>query len=101
MTLCPDWEYAKAMEIAAIKAMRPEYNQTAGGDGSFGYRHTEEHKRYMSQKMRGVRHWVGKKHSPETIQKMRESARIARAEGRGGFQRGHTINGKSAKRQGG
>lgn len=97
MAVCPDWEYAKALEIAAIAKFKPEYNMTAGGDGAPGYKHTEQHKRRVSEWQSGNKHWLGKKHSTETIEKMRVSSRKARAEGRGGFQPGHKLNPKRPK----
>jgi len=89
LAVCPTWEYAQKLEVAAISTFRPEYNITAGGDGCVGYRHTEEHKKYMSNLLKGHKNFLGKTHSPETIAKMRKSAIRARAEGRGGFKTGH------------
>ena len=71
MAVCPNWKYAQNLEIAAISAFKPEYNITKGGDGSVGYRHTEEHKARISSWTKGKKYWLGRKHSPETIEKMR------------------------------
>src|SRR5882672_6793324 len=38
LAVCPDWDYAKKLEVAAIAAYAPEYNLTKGGDGCLGYR---------------------------------------------------------------
>ena len=97
VAVCPNWEYAKALEIAAIAKFKPEYNITTGGDGAPGYRHTEEHKRRVSKWQSGNKHWLGKKHSLETIEKMRVSACKSRAEGHGGFQPGHKLNPKKPR----
>lgn len=103
LAVCPDWEYAKQLEIAAIAAFKPEYNLTKGGDGVSGYRYTEEHKRRIREWASKNKGMLGRKHSPETIEKMRISAIKARSEGRGGFQLGHKLNPKKirfyAKRQ--
>lgn len=89
LAVCPDWEYAKNLEIAAIAKFKPEYNMTSGGDGAPGYKHTEEHKAYMSSVLKGrQKHWAGRKHTPETIEKMRQSALVARASGKGGWPKG-------------
>lgn len=90
LAVCPTWEYARNLEVAAIAAFKPEYNLTKGGDGAVGYRHTEEHKQRVSARQRGNKHWLGKTHTPETIEKMRISAKKARAEGRGGFKVGQS-----------
>ena len=75
LAVCPDWDYAKNLEIAAIAKFKPEYNMTKGGDGDQGYKHTEAHKAYMSNLLKGKqKHWTGKKHSEETKAKMRQSA---------------------------
>jgi group I intron endonuclease len=54
----------KNKEIDYIKKLKPYYNKTLGGDGVFGYKHTEETKkklRIASKK---------RKFTPETIKKM-------------------------------
>lgn len=100
--------------IAEHGTMAPSgYNTAAGGDGPFGYKHTEEWKRQNSERMRGrIRSpetraklsaaltgrkftpehcanlaaalkaspktkgvWLGRKHSPEAIEKLRCVAR--------------------------
>jgi group I intron endonuclease len=103
MAVCPSWDYAKDLEVAAIAKFKPEYNVTLGGDGAPGYKHTEDHKRRVSLWQTGNKHWLGKRHSVETIEKMRESARRLRAQGCGGFKNGHKLNPKKfsfyAKRQ--
>lgn len=76
LVVCPNWEYAKEMEIAAISAIKPEYNITKGGEGASGYRHSEDHKRKVSDLFKGNKFWLGKRHKPETIEKMKRSATI-------------------------
>jgi group I intron endonuclease len=87
--------------IRCFQTMRPNgYNLTEGGDGSFGFRHSEEHKQSMrgrpfsqetrqkmsrlhkgktisaeqrrtvSEKMRGNKHLLGHRHSEETRAKL-------------------------------
>ncbi|MGL5709253.1 MAG: GIY-YIG nuclease family protein [Paraclostridium sp.] len=63
---------AKLMEIALIKQFKSNdrkygYNLTNGGDGMFGYKHSEESKRKI-----GDRH-KGSKKSKEAIEKMRRA----------------------------
>ena len=56
--------------IQLMKTMRPNgYNLTTGGDGSFGYKHTEKSLRKMRriQKANPTLGMLGKKHSEETI----------------------------------
>jgi len=45
------------------------YNITDGGDGCFGYKHTEKHKKYIGEKLKGY------KHSEEAKKRMGESGR--------------------------
>jgi group I intron endonuclease len=54
----------KNKEIDYIKKLKPYYNKTLGGDGVFGYKHTEETKKKLriASKKRKV--------TPETIRKM-------------------------------
>jgi len=71
LVVCPDFQYAKEMEIAAIRAFKPEYNITAGGDGAVGFRHSEDHKKRVGEWQRGNQRWLGKSHATETKEKMR------------------------------
>lgn len=49
-------------------------NETQGGDGTFGYRHTEEAKNAMSMKKKGlVSSFKGKTHSEESKRKQSEA----------------------------
>lgn len=50
-------------------------NMTNGGDGISGYSHTEETKKRIS-KSGEENPFYGKKHSPETLEKMREASKI-------------------------
>ena len=55
--------------ISSMKTLRPDgYNLTTGGDGSFGYKHTEKSLRKMRriQKANPTLGMLGKKHSKET-----------------------------------
>ena len=66
---CADADEAKTEERRLIALWKPEYNLTAGGDGSLGYRWTKEQR----AKFKPSRYWLGKKRSPETIQKIRQT----------------------------
>jgi group I intron endonuclease len=49
-----DGEYGKnIVEPMYIEWMVPEYNLTRGGEGAFGYKHTEQSKSKLSQKLKG------------------------------------------------
>lgn len=53
------------------------YNLTDGGDGSVGYKHTEESKQKMSIKRRGEGNVMyGKKHTDETKKKMSDKSKL-------------------------
>ena len=54
----------KNKEIDYIKKLKPYYNHTLGGDGIFGYKHTEESKRKIGLASKN------RKFTPETIKKM-------------------------------
>lgn len=56
---------------------KPEYNivQIAGsGPNRKGIPHSLEHRQKLSKALIGNTRWVGKKHKPETIEKMRQRA---------------------------
>lgn len=68
----------------AMYGTRAEYNCTEGGDGTFGYRHTEKARKAISLGHKGkiiteetrakmARARAGMKHSPERVAKMRAS----------------------------
>lgn len=62
------------------------YNISSGGDGTFGYRHTQESKDKMSKTRKGMfsgknNHFYGKKHSYETKLKMRKYCLIVFPDG--------------------
>lgn len=60
-------------ERRLIEEMRPPYNQSKGGDGNFGYRHSvKSRKKKSDAKIGRPSHWKGKKRAPETIEKMRK-----------------------------
>lgn len=54
------WEIVEPELIASYDTFKSGYNMTLGGDGGKGYRHTEEHKKYMSALK------TGKKRPPQT-----------------------------------
>ena len=54
----------KNKEIDYIKKLKPYYNHTLGGDGIFGYKHTEESKRKIGLASKN------RKFTPETIKKL-------------------------------
>src|SRR6266576_5301121 len=60
LVACPDFDYAKDMEVSAIKQFRPEYNVTAGGDGAVGFKHSEEHKAKMALLQKGKQYALGR-----------------------------------------
>lgn len=69
------YQEALACEIRTIALLKPEYNSTAGGEGVVGLFVSEENRRRSSERHRGNKYWVGKKHRPESIARMRESQR--------------------------
>jgi group I intron endonuclease len=63
-------ENLKLLERFFIKSLKTKspvgYNTTDGGDGTIGYRHSEEEKRIRSERMKGnISLWTGRKRSPE------------------------------------
>lgn len=78
------WEEACELEqflIAGFASCNPKYgyNQTLGGEGSFGgkgptgYKHTLEAKAKMSAAKKGKQPWLGKKHTTESIAKIKRN----------------------------
>ena len=63
---CTD-NHLNQMEIFYIKKYNPQFNFTEGGDGSSGFRYSEESKKRMSEARKG------KTHSLKTRKKMSES----------------------------
>jgi hypothetical protein len=69
-------EELNKLEIDYIAHYKPEYNLTKGGDGTGGYIFTDEDKRKISKSLKGEKNGMyGKKHTPETIEKMSESGK--------------------------
>lgn len=70
---------AFAKEIEFIKMYKDlgycETNFSDGGEGPSGFKHSEETKTILSEKSKqnNPRYWLGKKRSPETIQKISEA----------------------------
>ena len=61
------------MEIFYIKKYDPQFNFTEGGEGTTGYKHSEESRKKMSEN--NARYWQGKTLSEETRKKMSESCK--------------------------
>lgn len=80
LIVCPTFRYAKEMEIAAIDVFCPEYNLTKGGDGIVGFKWSDDARAQISQRNIGNKNWLGKKHNPESIEKIR----LSRLSGKGG-----------------
>lgn len=59
---------ANVLEMIYIKRYNPLFNFTAGGEGSVGYKHSDENKKKMSQN--NGRCWLGKHLSKEHRQKI-------------------------------
>lgn len=72
LVICPDYRYALDMEMAYIAAIKPEYNVTAGGEGVLGLRLSEETRAKLGAVNRGNKYWVGRKHTAETVEKLRQ-----------------------------
>lgn len=67
---------AVAAEINFIEIHRPEYNVTKGGDGAVGIIVSQETREKLSKNIkerltRNGNWWIGRKQSPETLEKMR------------------------------
>ena len=67
------WEELQQKEREWIAKLNPEYNQSEGGEGCWGYKHTTEAKAKISKSNLGNTRRVGKKHSAETKAKMSAS----------------------------
>ena len=59
-----DHETLTSLEIQYIRQLKPKFNFTDGGDGSCGFKHSEESKMKIGEANKG------KKHSDETRRKM-------------------------------
>jgi group I intron endonuclease len=83
----PTWAEAAAEEVRLIAELRPEYNQTDGGDGGVKYWRGRKRSPETCEKMRQarlakpIRYWLGRKRSPETIERCRAAA-IGKPQGR-------------------
>ena len=74
----PTFKEASQAEREKIAEIDPEYNVTRGGEGALGYRHDAATLEIMRQNKLGKPGpWLGKKRSPETIEKLR-AAKLAR-----------------------
>jgi group I intron endonuclease len=72
LVVCADYKYALISEMAYIGAIKPEYNVTAGGEGVLGLKLSEETRAKLGAVNKGNKYWVGRKHKPETVEKMRQ-----------------------------
>lgn len=62
------------INIESFKTYTPNgYNMTRGGDGVFGLKHSEKTKRLMRKRKLDNPVWLGKHHSPESLEKMRNA----------------------------
>ena len=72
------WEVASAAERRAISKATQNgirlYNATAGGEGCLGYRWPEERRRKHTERMKGNKHGLGHKLSPEHAAKLKAAA---------------------------
>lgn len=80
-----DYKAAQRRERELIHQMSPEYNVTLGGEGVLGIYVTQETRNRLSDAAKGRKTFLGKKHSAESIEKMR-----AAALGRKGYWTGKT-----------
>lgn len=69
-----DQETLNALEIQNIRQLKPKFNYTDGGDGSCGFKHSNETKKKMSEAHKGENNsFFGRKHSDETKRKISEA----------------------------
>ena len=66
-----DDDLLNVLEINTIADEQPIFNFTAGGEGTSGYKHTEEARKKLSEN--SARYWKGKTFSEETRRKMSEA----------------------------
>lgn len=65
-----NYQDALAREVSLIAELRPEYNITSGGEGVCAP--MPDHVKQLLREINiGHTRWVGRKHSPESIEKMR------------------------------
>ena len=63
-----------ALEIIYIRRHSPKFNYTIGGDGTRGFKHSDESKRKMSESRKGEKNpFNGMHHTEETKQKIRDA----------------------------
>lgn len=97
-----DEDLLNVLEINTIAEKNPKFNFTKGGDGTIGYKHTDETKQYLSDIKNGVprpkeviekirKGNTGKKLSKKTREKMSKSRK---GENNGMYGKNHTENTK-------
>lgn len=59
-----------AIEIIYIHRYSPKFNYTKGGEGTYGFKHSEESKKKISEAHKKNPYWLGKSFSEKTKQKM-------------------------------
>lgn len=62
------------LEIQYIRQLHPKFNYTKGGDGLLGFKHSEETRKKISEKIKDENHHMyGNHHSEETKKKISEN----------------------------
>jgi hypothetical protein len=79
-------EYGKNIaERMYISWLMPEYNETGGGDGLLGFKHSEKTKNKQRERMLGNKFSLGLKHPPRTeeYKKLRSQVMMGNTNGLG------------------
>lgn len=66
-----------------IDNLKPEYNILKEAYSSLGFKHSEETKKLLSSKFKGMQRSLGRIHSEETKQKIREKALLRHSKSKG------------------
>jgi group I intron endonuclease len=72
LVVCQNYRYALDLEMAYIAKIKPEYNVTAGGEGVLGLKLSDKTRAKLGAANKGNKYWVGRKHKPETVEKLRQ-----------------------------
>lgn len=87
MKTCLTYDEATSEEIRLIATLKPEYNQTLGGDGYLGWNPTKEHRQKISERMKGKPgHWT-KETLPKSFHEGRDRWHREHAHEAGWFER--------------